>query len=310
MTIAIVSCPGLGDGLISLALANNFYINKKEVVLFHSGSFSELQPFFPYVSIRKFPSHLEEIFSYEKIFVFYDFSHPFIKTLILEGKKQFLEKIWVINASFSSRKGKQPYYEDAKFEPHLSMVQNMELFCSRILHLPKVTKEVFWKFPEDRAIQKNPKKVILHASGAKVEKRWPIEKFLLLYRLLESMGFAPLFVFSEKEKEEWNFLLKEKVAVRFFPTCEELAKEVSSAGYMIGNDSGVGHLASCFGLPTVSIFCHKRKSLLWRPGFCRGEVVYPSPGIPNISCFRLRDIFWKRFISVSKVLRAFKKLTS
>jgi hypothetical protein len=309
MTVAIVSCSGLGDGLISLLLANNFHINQKKVEIFHSGVLHELQSFFPHIEIKPFPNKVDDIFLYDQIFVFYDFSNSFVKEIIVEGKKRFPKKVVVINASFSSRVGFQPFYEDTFFIPILSMVENIELFCKRILHLSVTTKETGWILPSHISYNKDLKKVILHASGAKEEKRWPIEKFLSLYRALDKKGWSPLFVFSQKEKSEWAFLEKENVSLRFFPSCEDLAKEILSASYMIGNDSGVGHLASAFHIPTISIFCHKRKSLLWRPGFYKGEVVYPSPYIPNISLFRIRDIYWKKWVPVCKVFSAFNRIS-
>ena len=96
--------------------------------------------------------------------------------------------------------------------------------------------------------------------------------------------------------------------VHAFPSLDFLARYVYESGYLIGNDSGLGHLASALGIPTL-IFCRRKTwANMWAPSFHRGVVVTPSSWIPNIRGFRLRDRHWKKFISVRMARRAFERL--
>ena len=76
---------------------------------------------------------------------------------------------------------------------------------------------------------------------------------------------------------------------------------------MLGNDSGIGHLASSLKIPTLTIFATKRKEILWKPNYITGITVSSWPLI-NIKGLRLREKFWKKTISVKKVIHNFNKL--
>jgi hypothetical protein len=94
-----------------------------------------------------------------------------------------------------------------------------------------------------------------------------------------------------------------------FSGLSELAAFVCESGYMIGNDSGIGHLASCLGLPTVTICRNEQSVRFWRPAWAPGRIITPSKWIPNVKGLRLRDKHWKKWISVNKVFDEFLNLT-
>jgi ADP-heptose:LPS heptosyltransferase len=77
---------------------------------------------------------------------------------------------------------------------------------------------------------------------------------------------------------------------------------------MIGNDSGIGHLASNLKIPTLTIFASRRKKTLWRCDFFQNDIIYPLPLI-NIKGFRIRDKYWYKTIFVFNILKKFNKLT-
>jgi ADP-heptose:LPS heptosyltransferase len=77
---------------------------------------------------------------------------------------------------------------------------------------------------------------------------------------------------------------------------------------MIGNDSGIGHLASCLNLPTLIICRSKIAAPFWRPGWTSGEVILPPAWIPNLKGLRFRDKYWQKSITVPKVLKSFNLL--
>ena len=93
-----------------------------------------------------------------------------------------------------------------------------------------------------------------------------------------------------------------------FATLDLLARFIYESGYLIGNDSGLGHLASALGVPVLTFCRRKTWANMWAPSFQQGVVLTPSSLIPNISGFRLRDRYWKKFISVGMARRGFERL--
>jgi len=307
---AVISREGLGDGLVSLILAHNLQLNGWEVSVFQNGICDDLHPWLPQLKVISgyTPDQVEKVLEkFDRIFIFYCEKDPFTHEIIKKGKKIDELKITVINACFSKDVGNQPYYRDSLFHPHVSIVDNMKRFCDQMLHLSNTTKHVGFVIPKQLDYQKNNKRVCLHVTSSREGKNWPIEKYVNLALLLRKKGFDPAFVMAKQERDRFLFLEKDFV----FPIFENLLQTASfiyESGYFIGNDSGVGHLSSSLGIPTVTLTRGRRISRLWRPSWTLGKVVYPHPWIPNISGFRLRDRHWKKFISVRKVLSAFDQL--
>lgn len=308
MKAAVFSCKGLGDGLVVLTLSHNLQLNNYIVDTYHN-NLIEMQSWFENLPIKKYPdiSKIDEILNYyDKIFVSYDFSNKFIMSLIEIGKQKFLDKIFVLNPCPSKKVGSQPYYEDTFFTPNLSVVDNILKFCKSVLHLKKVEKSNGIKNPNSSIFKKFSKRVVIHPSSAKESKNWPINSYMSLAKILKEKGYDPVFVISEKEKNDFQILEKNNFSLKAFSSLDTLSSFVFQSAYMIGNDSGIGHLASCIGLQTISIFRNHRSAKLWRPGFEKSKTIFPSPYIPNLSIFRLRDKYWKKFISLKKILKLFK----
>jgi hypothetical protein len=311
-TVAIFSCKGLGDGLISIALANNLIINDYEVSFFHN-NFEQLQDVFLDIVIKKFPQALEieQILNYfAKIFISYEEDNFFSMKLIEEGKKKCPQKIYVLNPCASKKVGGQPYYRDACFSPNVSMVENIDFFCKKILKLKKTTKIINYFIPKEIQFKKNLKRVIIHPSSAKKGKNWPINKYLDLAIKLKTIGYDPVFVVGPNEEEFYKVVLENNFKLVNFKNLKDLTYFIYESALMIGNDSGIGHLASMLGIRTISIFRNYRSAKLWRPGWSDGRVIYPSRLIFNFSGFRLRDKKWKHFVSIKKVFKNFISITT
>ncbi|HEU63823.1 MAG: hypothetical protein KR126chlam4_00003 [Candidatus Anoxychlamydiales bacterium] len=311
MKAAIFSCKGLGDGLISLLLSNNLYLNGYRVDTFH-GSLDQMQSFFSHLPIKKYPNEdkIDQILKfYDQIFVSYNESSSFIMKLIKEGKKIFIDKVFVLNPCPSKKIGGQPYHRDALFDPSINMVDNILLFCKKILKLKKTSKKIDLKIDKNLTFKKFEKRVILHPASAKKSKNWPINKYIKLAQVLKLKGYDPVFVIKENEREEFKIIEEKKIILKSFDNLKNLTNFIYESSFMIGNDSGIGHLSSLLGLRTISIFRNHRSANLWRPGWSQNEAIFPARFIPNISVYRLRDKHWKRFISFRKILKHFYKRT-
>ncbi len=304
MKVANFSSEGLGDGLIALMLSYNLYLNGYEIDTFHN-TLDQMQSYFPNLPIKKYPrlGDIDEILkNYNQIFISYNENSTFIQKLIKEGKKTKTSKVFVLNPCPSKKIGSQPFYKDAFFDPNLCMVENIENFSKNILNLKKTSKKIDLSIPKNLRLKKCQRRVIIHPSSAKKSKNYSIDKYLLLAKVLKDKNFEPIFVIAEKERDEYQMIEDLGFNLKAFDNLKDLTAFVYESSFMIGNDSGIGHLASLLSLPTITIFRNHRSAKLWRPGWSQNKVIFPNRFIPNLSIYRLRDKHWQEFIPFRKIL--------
>jgi|SRR5579872_1749204 len=297
---AVFSCLGLGDGLLTLILSHNLEKNGNQVTTFHP-FLHALQDWFPSLPIRPFPP-LSDLDSYDRFYIFYEKTERMLSVLDY-CQKHHPEKTFVLNPIATCNRD-YPYWEVGKFQGDRTFVDNLYSYCKTILQLPNPTRKNGITAPSGLLRRRHTKRVVLHPTSSRPGKNWPQHKFESLAALLRQTGFQPVFILGAEEREGW-----EAQEAPQFASLSAMAAYVYESGYMVGNDSGIGHLASCFGLPTVTICRSGHTALFWRPGWAPGEIVYPAPWIPNIKFLRLRDKYWKKWISVRRVFNTFKKLT-
>lgn len=298
---------GLGDGVNSLVLSNNLQLNGWKVDTYQN-VLSSMQNWFPHLPILPYPSvdELPRILNaYDWFFVVHNDTDEFVQKLIQEGKRRFPDRLKVIYLYPSKNIVNEPYYADCLTDPTASIASNLRKVCEQILHLPKITKSNGFIPPAGLVPRRHLKRVVIHPTSARVTRNWPKEKFLCLATYLKEEGYTPVFIPGNNEKGEWE---GSGFEAALFPTLDLLARYLYESGYLIGNDSGLGHLASALGVPTLTICRRKTWANMWAPSFRKGVVVTPSSWIPNIRGFRLRDRHWKKFISVGKARRAFEQL--
>lgn len=298
---AVFSCKGLGDGLISLVLANNLYLNGAVVTTFHP-FLQEMQRWFPYLSIRTFPN-VEELVQFDAFFFIYEKS-PWMLPLIAHCEKHYRDQTVVLNP-IATKNRDYAYWDVGKFDGMRTFVDNILSFCRTSLCLKLLTKSNGIQIPEERELEKCAKRVIIHPSSSRPGKDWPKEKFLALSDQLKSLGYDPVFILGKEERDSWDLA---QIKAPLFANLDQLALFVAASSYMIGNDSGIGHLASCLGLPTLTICRSSKTARFWRPAWARGKVITPSAWIPNLKGLRLRDAHWKKWIGVKRVLNQFNDL--
>lgn len=304
---------GLGDGVNCLVLSNNLQLNGWKVDTYQN-VIGSMQNWFPHLPVQPYPTldHLPRILGeYDWFFVVQNDTDEFVLKLIQEGKRRFPERLKVLYLYPSKFIVNELYYSDCLTDPKATIAENMRLFCEKILHLPKITKSNGFIPLEGLVYKKFPKRIVVHPTSARLTRNWPREKFVKLALHLQSQGFQLAFVpGGSREKEEWQPLVPSGVEIPLFANLDLLARYIYESGYLIGNDSGLGHLASALGIPTLTFCRRKTWANMWRPSFSKGVVLTPSPLIPNIRGLRLRDRHWKKFISVNMAKKAFDRLVS
>ena len=186
----------------------------------------------------------------------------------------------------------------------VTMVEQAVAFCRTKLGLPEASAQIGFSVPAQLSPRRHSNRVVLHATSYNKKKNWSHNKYLSLARRLKSLGYEPEFVLSPKERAQWAPLFEEEFPVPFLADAEELAAYLYESGYVIGNDSGIGHLASAMGVPVLTIYRKTRDGFCWRPGW--GDNLVVRPGFSIGAAKR----FWSWFLSVRRVERAFLALVS
>jgi len=303
MKCAVFSSLGLGDGLLALILSNNLQKNNWDVITFHD-PLKELASWFPLQKIASFPL-IEELAVYQRIFIFFEKTSR-MQPIIQECLSKYRAITTMINPIATAHTD-YPFWEESRFNGAISFADNLLQFCKTGLQLEKTTKENGISPPAEWRAGRFSKRVILHPTSSKEDKNWPKKKYLLLAKKLQIEGFEPVFALHPQERADW-LQLETCTPAPHFSTLSELAAYVYESGYFIGNDSGIGHLASCLGLPTLTICRNKQTAQFWRPSWSPGVILHPSMLIPNIKHMRWRDKYWKQSISVNRVISTFHEI--
>ncbi len=295
MKYAIFSCSGLGDCLLTLIISENLHRQGHEVTTFHP-FMSEFQPWFPHLPIRPFSPNYRE---FDRFIVMYEKStwmKEVLDTCLAKRRKEtiVLNPIATPNTDY-------PYWEEGRFDGRVPFADNLVTFCRDILGLSSAKKANGLILPSDIKLNVKPKQVVIHPTSSRPGKNWPRAKFLKLASAIEKRGYEPIFIVSPKERAEWP-------EAPPFPNLEAMARCVAESGLMVGNDSGIGHLASYFGIPTMTFFKNERTADFWKPAFAPNFALTPKGWLPNLKGLRWRDRYWHWGISVHRALCTFDQL--
>lgn len=293
---AVFSCLGIGDGLIALVLSNNLNQSGLEVTTFHP-TLSALQEWFPHLPIRPFPSP-EVLDGFDEVYIMYE-KTPQMQAIIAASSP---ERTKILNP-IATKNHDYPYWEVGRFEGDRTFVDNIVTFCQKQLKMPMPTKSCGIIPPQGVTPRKYPRRIVIHPMSSRPGKNWLKKRFEKVARILNEEGYEPVFVMSPDERDEWKAWKPPT-----FKSLNDLAAFVCESGGMIGNDSGIGHLASALGLPTVTLCRTKQIATFWRPSWSEGVVLFPPAIVPNLKGMRLRDKYWKELISTRRVLNSFKSL--
>jgi ADP-heptose:LPS heptosyltransferase len=151
---------------------------------------------------------------------------------------------------------------------------NINLISSLIRDSTKASELEIPQFaqPSSLELSKLPDHlIVIHAGAGYPEKIWPESNFKVLIDQLQKAHPDYLFVLvgtsaeksSSSISETTNAYLKD---LRGVTKIEDLFFIFSKKTILfIGNDSGLGHIASLYNIPIVCIFSHMNDSNRWKP---------------------------------------------
>jgi hypothetical protein len=185
------------------------------------------------------------------------------------------------------------------------MVDRIVEIATNVLGLRDVTRANGLVVPAGVMQGRFANRVVIHPTGSHPEKMWSRKKFLALSRVLTRRQWQPSFLVAPAEFGVWGEIANDGCEVNALPKLSEVAAWIAESSWFIGNDSGLGHLASCIGVPTLSLFMRQGLARSWRPGWGPGAVVLPLSLLPFGG---LRERLWQRLLTVRRVMAAFQTL--
>jgi ADP-heptose:LPS heptosyltransferase len=113
------------------------------------------------------------------------------------------------------------------------------------------------KILEMGKLEPGEKYAVLAPGASWPAKRWPLERYLDLGRILHSEQVRPLFIFGPKETElarEFESQIEEGWLYVNQPSIRMLMAFIQSAALLIANDAAPMHVGPAVGTPTLGIF--------------------------------------------------------
>jgi len=277
-TAAVLPCRGIGDALLMMIASEAIRKNGVPVTTVHP-RLPELREWFPGHSLAR--------------------SYQFADSDWIVAENDNSEKIRCLKNSYPHRLSVfYPTYHfpkhgilgpaDRLFDPRKPMAENIAAAIGSLLEMPGVSKDNGIVPPAGLSHRHHRHRVVIHPSSSSKHKNWLTEKYEEVARGLEKRGFEPVFAPN-------------------FPSLGELAAFVYESGFVIGNDSLLGHLASNLHIPSLVVADKSERMELWRPGWLQGRVITLSHWVPK---WRFFEKNWQYFISSARVLRAFDDLAS
>lgn len=130
-------------------------------------------------------------------------------------------------------------------------------------------------------VNENTPTIAIHAGATKDYKKWPLEHFAVLVKLVQVNGMQPVLIGAGKSDREANAAIREILALQHCPappdlcnllSLEELAYFLKNCRAMVGNDSGPFHLGSAVGIPGFVMWGPTNRDI-WGPLGEQSEIV-------------------------------------
>jgi predicted lipopolysaccharide heptosyltransferase III len=141
---------------------------------------------------------------------------------------------------------------------------------------------------------------LIHPAAAFATKQWAAENFARVTAFLADAGFASVAIAGPNETKVVNDLTSNSTAriVTFNLTLPEVSALAARSQLFVGNDSGIAHIATAIGTPSVVIFGSSNIAH-WQPwNHAPAEVVFEE-----MPCQPCHGYFCEKFEQPECILR-------
>ena len=301
---AIFCASGVGDGILMMIAYKHLVTAGYKTRIYHD-KYHLLAPIFPKALMNTIPqkANLEEILNHHSLILIQNDNSSIAWAWAELRKQKNTSKIVFFHASKSSFASNN----DFEFNTKVPFATNIAHACSRLLKTP-FSKDNGLLSPSKDVFRKFSNRVLIHPTSNDIKRNWTPAQFLELANILQNDRFNVHFCISQNEYGQWKEY--KDINIKTFDSLKSLLGFIHQSGFLIGNDSGLGHLASNLGIPTLTISGSYKRVRLWRPDWAINKVVVPYFPIPNFKGinFRLRENMWQNIVSTKKVHKHFKSL--
>jgi hypothetical protein len=305
----VMTSKGLGDGLMMM-VASDRLKRHGYIVITMNDHLIGLSNWFPGHYFQK-ELPIEELEDFTKQFdliILQNDNTEKSKKIIQLHRQGKIRSLSIFYSSYEKHKHPPLTFWDVVFDQNRPMVENIAKGIAILLRSIEISTNNGIVVPKHLNFRRFSKRVILHPTASTIDRMWPLDSFIRLAEKLKKDDFDPIFSLSKKEKELFNPLHFKSFFTPTISQLEDLASLIYESGYVIGNESGIVHLASNLQIPTVVIAGNEKRIKLWRPGWLQGIVITPAKWIPNWKFFRIRENKWKTLIQPKQVKKGFEKL--
>lgn len=285
-TVALLMAPRLGDTLLMMTMAHNLMLNGRSVTVF--GDYAHmLRDWFPGMDIRPALPESEAAGMLASFDCAAQMHVGWPYALHAHSRHYFYYDAHVVitGKGFVKLNQIRDYCHDALGLDHC-VLENGLVPLTGLVH------------------RRHENRIAIHPSSTGAQRCWAPTHFVDLGLRLKRLGYSPMYILAEHERDQWRCLEENGLAIYQSASLGDVAAFIHECGWFIGNESGIGHLASNLGVPTLTVTGRPTRTRAWRPGWAPSEIVYPV----YIPGGRWRDRLWRRWLMPRQVLKAFMRL--
>jgi heptosyltransferase-3 len=286
-SVALILSSALGDSLLMMTVARNLQLNGVPVTVFGQ-QINTMRDWFPGIDIApqlRPGACAAKLAAFDTVIQLHA-NRPFASLETMHPKVIVLAHLCSANSAES-------------------MVERLARFCRDELSLAQAGKGNGITPLPGLEHRQRLHRVAIHPIASTTDKCWLPSRFIELAIKLRGSGFDPQFVVAPEERAHWQHIEHLGLTLTDLGPLDRVAAWLYECGWFIGNDSGIGHLASSLDIPTLSLFMRRGIARTWRPDWGVGQVLIGSGYLPT---GRLKERYWKYMLSVNKVSDAFDRL--
>ncbi len=189
---------------------------------------------------------------------------------------------------------------DIAYNAKISMVKNSVETLKKFIPNASVSSDNGLRTPQSLSHKKYSQRVIIHPSSNTPSKNWPKKRYYKLADQLKRLSFEPVLCLASHELEQYK---DSPYPLKTFQALHQLASFIYESGYVIGNDSGLVHLASNLKIPSITLAGSPRIMRLWKADWLPTHLLCGPKYLINPKGLRLRDRYWGYFISTQRVIK-------